>query len=95
MVPVKEKDPGIFVIVDVLHRCLTEDPRDAPLALWLENISASAEAVYKAVGKEVCDWDFIVLKPCLMIYPTKSSWTPKLHLRKLRKENSASQVLGE
>ena len=83
IVPIKEKGPGIFAIVDVLHMDLTEDPRDAPLALWLENISASAEVVYKAVGKEVCDRDFIVLKQCLTIYPTKSSWTPKLHLQKL------------
>ena len=43
IVPIK-KGPGITAIVGVLRRCLTEDPRDAHLALWLENISVSAEA---------------------------------------------------
>ena len=55
IVPIKEKGPGIVAVVDVLHRCLTEDPSDARLALWLENLSESTEEVYKAAGEKVSD----------------------------------------
>jgi len=56
IVPIKEKGPGIIAVVDVLHRCLTVDPSDARLALWLGNLSESTVEVYKAAGKEVSDW---------------------------------------
>jgi hypothetical protein len=60
IVPIK-KGPGIFAVVGVLRKCLTEDPSDARLALWLENISESAKEVYKAAGKEVSDQSFVML----------------------------------
>ena len=55
IVPIKERGPGIVAVVDMLCKCLMEDPSDACLALWLENLSKSAEEVYKAAGELVSD----------------------------------------
>jgi hypothetical protein len=60
IVPIKEKGPGIIAVVDVLQKCLTADPGDARLVLWLENLSESAKEVYRTTGKGVSDYEFIV-----------------------------------
>lgn len=59
IIPIKEKGPGILEVVDVLRRCLTTDPKDARSTLWLENLTKSAEEVYKSAGTEVSGWGFV------------------------------------
>jgi len=74
IVPIKEKGPGITAVVDVLHKCLIEDPSDAHLVLWLENLSKSTEEVYRAAEKEVSGWVPIV-KQYLAAHRTESFQT--------------------
>ena len=51
MVPIKEKGPGFFAIVDVLHRCLTEDPRDTVRATLHPVLPGCNLILHKSVSK--------------------------------------------
>ena len=48
----KEKDPGVLTVVDVLHKCLAVDPSDARFTLWLENLTKSAEEVMRQLEQK-------------------------------------------